>query len=239
MRFPDKVIVLSEDLKSEFTSLIRHEKLVAIENIVNTSFFYDCQERRRLKDLYSRKEQIIILYIGRLSESKGIWDFLESIQLIVAQGKKVKLVLAGLAENEDEEVKIKAYCAKPPFKNHVVFLGIIDGERKSKVLLNSDIFVLPTRNDNTPNALLEAFAAGLPVVSTKVGQIPYMLEDEINGYIVDPGDSKQLAEKLLLLIESPLLRDRIGRSNYKKVLETYAIEVSAKKMKKIFDNLLC
>lgn len=240
MRFPDKVIVLSENLKKEFAKLIIPEKLEHIDDIINTSLFVlpNSVDRQKHVDVLRRKERIKILFVGRLSESKGIWDLLEVVSILVTQGKKVKFELAGLAEDEHQELKIKEYCAKADFKDSITLLGTISGKTKILTFMNADIFFFPTHNDNTPNTVLEAMAAGLPIVSTNVGEIPHMVKDRVNGFIVERGDCEQLAQKLILLIEAPEVRDRMRQTNYKKAREVYDVEIGVKKMSKVFDNLL-
>jgi len=151
---------------------------------------------------------------------------------------RFRFLLAGVGENEDEECRVKEYCSRHPLKDHVVLLGIIEGDVKITTFMEADIFVLPTHTDNVPNVILEAMAAGLPMVCTNVGEIPDMVEDGVDGFVVEPGDTKQLADKLITLIESPGLRERMGQLNYWKAREMYSIEVGAGKMKKIFDSLL-
>jgi len=238
MRLPDKVFVLSEKLKEKFSSIIEADKLEVINNIVNTGVFDDHLEKRIARDSYNGKDGIKILFVGRLSQSKGLWDVLDIVPSIVDQRKNVKFEIAGFAESEGEELKIREYCGSFDFKDHVTLLGNISGEVKNITFGNADIFLLPTHNDNMPNVILEAMASGLAIVSTNIGEIPDMVTNGVNGFIVEAGDTKQLAEKLLLLIESDELRYNMGQASYRKAREGYSIEVGVSKMKNVFENLL-
>jgi len=238
MLLPDKVVVLSENLKRQFSGLIRHDKLEVINNIVNTSLYDKLVEEEKAEGFQKTVKPITILFVGRLSKKKGIWDLLEAIALIAADGRNVIFELAGVAEYKEEEIKVFGYCDNPFMKDHVSLLGTISGKLKVSTFRNADIFVFPSHIENMPIVILEAMAAGLPIVSTNVGEIPDIIDSEINGFLVEPGDTKKLAEKLVTLIESPDLRDRIGRNNHTKARNYYDVEIGVRKLHKVFDDLL-
>ena len=173
-----------------------------------------------------------------MSQNKGVFDLLDAIPVIVSEYQNVQFQLAGLPLNETEEIQIRERCLLPPFDKHVILLGGIEGDVKTKTFLDADIFVLPTLNDNVPNVILEAFAAGLPVISTRVGQIPNMIEDGVNGFVVEPGDSRGLVERLMILVRSSERRKHMAKANYKKAREKYSVEAGVKKMSEVFEAVL-
>jgi glycosyltransferase involved in cell wall biosynthesis len=97
--------------------------------------------------------------------------------------------------------------------NHVVFPGPRYGENKIREFAEAGIFVLPSYSEGLSNALLEALAAGLPVVATNVGALPEGVVEGLNGYLVGPGDWKDLGARISALISDPELRRRMGRAS--------------------------
>ncbi len=95
-------------------------------------------------------------------------------------------------ENLVEELKL----------TNVKFIGSIKNEDMWEMYRSSDIFINPTTVDNFPVSVVEAFACGLPVISTNVGGVPYLLQDLYNGLLVDSGDYEAIAKKILYLIEN-------------------------------------
>ena len=100
----------------------------------------------------------------------------------------------------------------------IEFLGHRDDV--SAVLSQADIFVLPSRSEAFPNAIMEAMAAGLPVVASNVGGIPELVEDGRTGHLVQPGDAAALASSLIGLLEQPQRLEEFGRAARRKVEQT-------------------
>jgi glycosyltransferase involved in cell wall biosynthesis len=93
--------------------------------------------------------------------------------------------------------------------------GIVTGEQKNKLVLEADIFALPSYNEGLPIALLEAMAAGMAIITTPVGGIPEVITDGDNGFLVAPGNISDLAEKLTILVNNQELRQKMGWRNRK------------------------
>ena len=85
--------------------------------------------------------------------------------------------------------------------------------------------------------LLEAMAAGLPVISTPVGAIPELIKPGTNGFLVPPGDYEALAEKILMLVKDEPLRKMIGKNNRAKVMQEYDFKIIANKLEVVYDKL--
>ena len=102
----------------------------------------------------------------------------------------------------------------------------------------ADIFAYPTRQDAFPLVILEAMNFGLPIISTKEGAIPEIIENGITGFIIEKGDSKDLAAKLEILIENESLRKLLGDAAKEKFLQKYTDECFQKNMKLTFMQIL-
>ncbi|MDQ4098666.1 MAG: glycosyltransferase family 4 protein [Actinomycetota bacterium] len=102
--------------------------------------------------------------------------------------------------------------------------------RLHRLLEDSDVFALPTEIDKVPFAVLEAMAAGVPVVGTRVGAIPEMVVDGVTGLLVPPGDDRALAETLGYLLDRPDVRDRMGSAGRRRVLDRYDAGVTTARL---------
>lgn len=181
-------------------------------------------------------DNIHILFMGgRDSKRKGVYDLISSISLILNQQPNVILTVVGSGEVET----IRSICKDLNLGKNVRILGQITDKEKINELNNSDIFVLPSYSEGLPISILEAMAFGVPVVSTTVGAIPEVIEEGVNGFLIEPGDHKLLAEKLLLLIKSKNLREDMGINNLEKIKNKYDLKFVTNELQKLYDNVNC
>jgi glycosyltransferase involved in cell wall biosynthesis len=148
-----------------------------------------------------------ILYLGRLREDKGADIALLAFSLLRQQNPDIRLKIAGDGREKDNLQKMSA---KLSLNRHVDFLGSVKGTEKTGLLRDALFLICPSRREAFGIVNLEAFASGLPVVASKVGGIPDTVNDGENGFLVEPGNPAQLAEKMQLLIENPALRERMS-----------------------------
>jgi glycosyltransferase involved in cell wall biosynthesis len=109
----------------------------------------------------------------------------------------------------------------------------------SKWLQTADIFILPSRNEGTPNALLEAMASGLPIIASKVGGIPELIQDNTEGLLFESGSIDDLKEKMTRLIQDKQLQKMLANNAQKKITTHYGNWKSqAKKLLALYEQLL-
>jgi len=161
-----------------------------------------------------------VLFVGRLERAKGVDILLESIKLL--KSKYRRSLKIGLVGSGSLEKKLKTTAEKLKISENVEFLGI----RKDidTLMQKSKIFVLPSRWEGLPMVILEAMASGIPIVATKVGGIPEIIEDGKDGILVEPENPEELAKAILRLLSDVNLRSLISLNAYKKVKEEYSIE---------------
>jgi glycosyltransferase involved in cell wall biosynthesis len=121
----------------------------------------------------------------------------------------------------------------------VEFAGVVSGEAKRRVLAEADVFVLPTRYppEGQPFAILEAMAAGLPVVSTPRGAIPDMVEDGVTGLLLPEGDEAALAEALRRLVASPAERSAMGEAGRSRYESMFTEEATTRRLVTVMDRV--
>jgi len=199
----------------------------------------------------NKKGAIYITFLSNLFKSKGIVEVVKSIKLVIDKfpDKKIVYKIAGSYGVDPDPVmgKLSAKAIKNEVEGilsddrtnqFVDFLQVITGEEKLKLLKETDIFLLPTSFDGHPRAIIEAMAAGCPIISTPVGAITETVIDGETGFIIKPGDVNLLAEKIIVLIENYDLRKRISHASRRRYEEQYTENKYIENMINVFDSLL-
>jgi glycosyltransferase involved in cell wall biosynthesis len=202
-----KVMVLTEDMKTELKKIYYGEILV-IPNGIELENYKNLSKYR-----FTKSDKKIILFIGTLSPVKGLRYLIRAIEIIHAEMENTILMIIGDGEERKflEEIVIKLHL-----ENVVIFQGRIPNEDVPKYMVQGDIFVLPSLSEGFPNVILEAMAVGLPIVSTNVNGLSEIIKNNENGYLVEPRNPQQLAEKVLMILKNPMQSKTISRNNIEK-----------------------
>ncbi|MCI0393141.1 MAG: glycosyltransferase [Acidobacteria bacterium] len=158
------------------------------------------------------KRFVRLLFIGKMGFLKGEQDLLRALERVVKVAPNFRVDMLGQLSDT-----ITAECRESGLQPLIDHLGPVSLEERLLFFKRADVFVLPTYAEGTPISMLEAMAAGLPVISTPVGGIPDVVEEGVEGYIVEPGDVEALADRIVRLINDPERRRRMGRRAQDKV----------------------
>ncbi len=198
----------------------------------------DCetfQEGRRYREQVRAEwnvtpEEVVVGGVGRLEPVKGFAYFVEAAQLVLETFPKTRFVLVGDG-SEREVLKTLARGLGDRFR----FLGF----RKDvpRVMSGLDILVVPSVNEGMGRVVLEAGAAGLPVVASAVGGIPDILLDGKTGILVPPKDSVALAEAIQRLIQDHALRFRMGADAMAYVTPRFSVDAMVIKIEELYEEL--
>jgi len=200
----DRILVLSEGLRRYFSPDFTPARMGVLTNFVDATPYLELPVPR------PRRDRLTVFFLGRLSEPKGVWDLLETVAKVTAAVPKAHFVLGGTAEFPAVEAAIQRYTAEHGLADRVEFPGILTGERKLAAFAAADCFCLPSHLENQPVVLLEAMAAGLPIVATRVGTIPEIVADGGEGLLIPPRDRGALTSALIRLLLDPQLRATMG-----------------------------
>lgn len=165
-----------------------------------------------------------VLFVGTLARRKGLLDLLAAARLLQARGVvdwRLEIVGAGNEAGDREAETVRRAFRDAGLDD--ALLGPLGGTDIRARLRSSSIYTLPSHSEGQPIGILEAMASGLPVVATRVGGIPDLVRDGVDGLLVDPGRPEQLADALASLIASPDLRSRMGQAARKQVEEHYDV----------------
>src|SRR3989338_9959116 len=156
----------------------------------------------------------IMLFVGRLSDQKGLQYLIESMPDVIEYNPSIKLLVIG----EGPYGKIlKDIVIDNHLEKHVEFLGSMKSAEITKYYNLADIFVLPSLANKTGTealglSLLEAMASGCAVIGTKVGGIPFLIKDNYNGLLVEQKNSAELAKAILAALKNQKKSSTIGRN---------------------------
>ncbi len=180
------------------------------------------------------KKQNNILFSGTLYKGKGYADLIKAFSHIAYKYPDWKVVFAG--NGEIEQGRNLAHNLN--IVNQVVFLDWVAGDAKDKAFREASIFCLPSYAEGFPMAVLDAWAYGLPVITTPVGGIPDIADDGNNLLLFNPGDIDTLAYKLDEIISNNELRQRIAQESLNFEKNTFNVDTINSKLCEIYDELV-
>ena len=155
-----------------------------------------------------------LLFIGRLAPAKGLPILLESL---VTLQKKYPNILLTVVGDGPERKQLEAETIQLGLSRNVNYVGAKSQTEVREYLQQTDIFVMSSFAEGLPVVLMEAMATGVPVVATQIAGISELVEHQVNGYLVPPGDSISLSDHIDILLNNPDIRALFGTNARKKV----------------------
>lgn len=175
-----------------------------------------------------------VLFLGVFCKRKGIYDLLHVIKELDTQiDSNIKFYICGDGEAE----KVNALINELSISNRIGYLGWIGKEQKQELFSNVMINVLPSYNEGLPMAVLETMAYGIPNISTNIASIPNVLFDNVNGFLVEPGDRIKLADSIKRLIEDKDLREQFSYNSYQLITDKFSLKNNIESLKQIYKSL--
>jgi glycosyltransferase involved in cell wall biosynthesis len=168
----------------------------------------------------------IILYLGRLVEDKGIATLLSAAETLKARGVSFELLVAG----DGEVDALLAGVEQRDLSDRVKYIGWVVGEEKAALLATADIFVLPSRSEGFPVAIIEAMAFGAAIVSTRIPGVMDAVRNDREALLVQPDAPEALSNALESLVNSPALRARLAAAARQRFLDLFTIQHSVEQL---------
>jgi glycosyltransferase involved in cell wall biosynthesis len=216
VRKADVVIINNEQYKKDMLKIgVKKENIRMVLNGVNKLFKRENKKKIR-KELRISPNKLMIIFVGYLIPRKGPKDLMEAFLRLRKNYRNIILVYIGDGILKEE---LKNMAGNSGYKDDVIFTGKKPSEDVKKWLNASDIFCLPTKRDGIPNVMVEAMACEVPVVMTKVGGIPDVLENWKSGVIVKPRDIDGLYSALKILVFDKKKRGNLGKEGKKALLK--------------------
>lgn len=224
-----RAIVLGESLRSQFAGMIEKDRIVVVSNGIDWSDF-DADRK-----VPSSQDRFRILHLSTLSHLKGALVLLQAIPLVVQRRKNVEFVLAGPWSHEEDRQWADDFIHQHKLENYVSFSGQVDAAEKRTLFDSADIFIFPgVQQEGQPLVVIEAMAAGMPVIFTNRGCLRDTVLDGVTGLEVAIGDSVQLAERILCLLDQPEQMKLMGRRARKRYEAMYTKERHIHQMIDVF-----
>jgi len=186
--------------------------------------------------LDNRERSGRILFVGTITEVKDILTLLKALVIMSQEMGSLSfhLRLAGRTTSPRYEEMLRDYVSENGLGKVVAFLGMLDKKALLKEYAECAVLVLPSRQENAPMAIIEAMAAAKPVVATRVGGIPDLVEHGKTGFLVEPGDALSMAHSITKLLSDAELRLRLGAQARRQASARFRLAEVARKYREVY-----
>lgn len=235
--FSDKIVVNAQAIK-DYTVLQERAPLSKIE-VINNGIELASQEgkdakSKNKKEILGLSEDVqVATMVGTLSEKKRQDVFLRSAREVLKEDRNVRFVLVGRGPREKN---LKLLAKELGIEKSVIFLGF--REDIQEILIATDLLALTSDFEGMPNVILEAMACGLPVVGTRVGGIPEVVEDGISGILVKPDNPLEVSNAVKLLLQETALRQKMGRRGREIIEQRFGLNKMIESYSSVYSQLL-
>jgi glycosyltransferase involved in cell wall biosynthesis len=217
------VIALSEEWRQQLLRICPTARIEVLHNAVV------------IPDIHGPRPQELeptLLFLGHLLRDKGVYDLVRAFALIAPKFPRARLVLGGVGDIE----AVRQLAAQLEIPRRVSCPGWLDAERKTAAFAGSLVFLLPSYAEGMPMALLEAMSWGLPVIATPVGGIPQVVEHEVSGLLIAPGDIEDCAAQIERLLTDPSLRERLGSAARERIATDFSLGDALDRLSAIYQR---
>ncbi|MBN2438704.1 MAG: glycosyltransferase family 4 protein [Deltaproteobacteria bacterium] len=237
-RCSDRIVLVAEALRDRFDWVNDNSKFRTIYNGVDLKQFEGPTPASIAVEVQALSgKEVMIVCAGRVEPQKGQYNLIEACAKLKDARIPFQLLLAGDVTDEKYLATCRNKAMELKINDRITFSGHI--ENMPDVLYRTDIFVLPSiHGEAFSRAIIEAMAAGRPVVATDVGGAREAIEEGVSGFIVPPANPATLAEKILLLARDASVRRKFGAAARKRVEERFTIERNVRKTEQVYAELL-
>lgn len=233
--FTDKIVCVSQAVEKFVGEVegIKEKKTCLLYNGVEAPSQSERKFHVERTSFGLSENDIVAITVASLTRNKGHRVLIDAIRTISPKYNDLQLLIVGDGPLRDN---LSAYAKELQLSSKIVFTG----QRNDVDLLLklADIFILPSmEREGLGIALIEAMAAGLPVIGTRLGGIPEVIEENVNGLLLAPGNSEELAAAIEKLIADPAIREKMGRMGRKIYEEKFTAEKMVTNIESLYDEL--
>jgi glycosyltransferase involved in cell wall biosynthesis len=239
MEFADRVVALSRAHASYLVSTegVSPGRIAVIENGIPVDEYRrgDREAESVLRrELGLGQEDRVVVMVAALRPEKAHEVFLQAARLLVDSRRGPKFLIVG---DGPRRAELEALCGRLGLEGHVRFLGV--RRDVARLLHLADVLALPSHPavETLPLAVLEAMAAGVPVVASRVGSVPELIDHGRTGFLIDPGDSPALAREIGYILDHPDRAREIAGAASAAVDGRYTVETMVDKYAALFESL--
>jgi glycosyltransferase involved in cell wall biosynthesis len=235
----DRILTVSRAFAHQIARIAPEDRITIVHNSINIDSIsaISGEEAKALRvRLGIDESERVVLAVGRLSHEKGHADLIAAFEIIVKTHPQTKLIIAG---DGPERVRLEARTRSSGLSDRIIFTGQVSDA--SVYYRMADVFALSSHSEGSPNVLLEAMAAGLPVAATRVGGVPEIVTDEESALLVAARDSQSMARAVIRLFDDRELSQRLTaaarervknyspESRLQTLMEIYRLTAAARK----------
>lgn len=222
----DQVITLSESWKEKICNSIGICNCSVVPNGIDVNYY-----SRGISTTINKNN---VICLSKVCKEKGIYDLVDAIEEVAKYNDKVKCIIAGVGEID----KVNDLIEKKGLENNIKLVGWVDGKTKMYYLAKSSILILPSYHEALPMCVLEGMASGKAIVATRVGAIPEIVKEEINGLLVEPGDVSSLAKTIIRLMSNTETLEKYKNANIKKMACVYSEDITHRKLSTVYEMII-
>lgn len=231
--FTLKIICISQHVKGfvESQEGIRPEKTALVYNGTGR-FFEDAANDPLGGSEKLTDDDFVIVSVGSLVKNKGHHVLIEAVRMLCLERPPIKVLIAGDGPQRSALQDLVDRCG---LSSTVMFVGVVKDVRQ--VFGAADIFVLPTvHREGLSLAVLEAMQHGLPVIASRIGGVPELVDDSVTGILVTPNDPRILAQAITTLTDDKQLRCQMGESGRKKIDRLFRVERMVEQIESLYES---
>lgn len=199
-------------------------------------------EEARPFDLNRREETLSVLYVGRLEKRKGIQDLFQAIPLVLKAVPDVEFMITGKDNSDNDGFRRRMgmdyptyfISRYPEWTHRVRFTGMVSDETLQRLYQSCDLFVAPSLYESFGLIYLEAMNYAKPVIGCEAGGVPEVIEEGVTGLLADPGAPKELAQKITVMLKSPVMLHEMGVAGRERLLEQFTYLEMARRFAEVY-----
>ena len=229
-------IAVSDFVKKDFEKQLGFKNVRVLYNCVDSPIFNrsdDAAAGSKREELGFNKDDFIILNIGRLHPQKGQVCLIDAFSLVHKSNNKSRLIIIGSGYLEND---LRDKARRLNLDKKIIFLK--DRKDIPAILRISDVFVFPSFYEGFGIALVEAMASGLPVIASKIDSLKEIVDDGVNGILVETNDHVKLAAIVSDLMRDAELRRYLGSNAMEKAVKLFDSAEHTKKLENIYQELI-
>ena len=248
MRFPQKkwklaaavdaMIATSSDIEQELLEVgVKEQSVYRIPYGVDSEKFLPVSQSEKLamkQELKLAPDDLTVIFVGDSVPRKRPLLILQSLEKAVKAGAGIELAILGPTTNSDYVSEIKSFIRQHDLGERVHWFGM--QENVSRFLSAADVFILPSKGEGLPNAMLEAMAAGLPSIGTEISGIKDLIDDEQTGFMVAPS-VERISDRFQQLAGNRPLLTSMGTKARNKIEQKYALPTVIAQYENLFRKI--
>ncbi len=200
-------------------------------------YIIPCGIREEFFEIENNEVENRLLFVGGIEPRKGLLNLLKAVKIIKKEIPDVRLHIVGSVRKQGYFNSLTDYVKQNNLNENIIFKGELTNEEIKKEFSECSLFVFPSKEESFGIVLAEAEACGKPVVASDIGGIPYVVDDNKTGFLVEYGNFENFAEKVLILLKDKNLRINMGKAGKEKAKQ-FSNKDIAEKYYKLYEKVI-